>query len=88
MITFLIYFFLFLLLLWVFEKIPGLHLVSKPILDLIIKTASFVFSHSSLWFLWVFRRTWGGHRTIFFHLKTPRKIINPAEERREVQKKL
>lgn len=88
MITILIYAGLFLLALWIMEKIPGLHLIAKPLFDSILITGKFIFLHSSFWLLWVFRSFITSHKVFFQHLVTPRKILNPSEEARAIRKSL
>lgn len=88
MITLIVYFLISLLVLWLLEKIPGLHLIVKPILDAIVKGLHFLFTHGSLWVLWIFKMFLRSHRVFFKNLVTPRRVLNQSEKAHELRKKL
>lgn len=88
MITVLIYLTVFLLLLWLLEKIPGVHYLAKPILEGIIKVSHFIFVHSGLWLLWLVRMFFRSHKTFLKHLFTPRSTLNQSETARKIRKSI
>lgn len=88
MITLLIYALIFLVGLWILEKIPGVHYLAKPILEAIVKASHFVVVHSGLWILWIFRMFIRSHKNFIKHLFTPRETLNKSEVARKVRKSI
>lgn len=88
MLTIIFYILVFLIVLWILEKIPGINYLVKPLLSGIGKLLHFTFLHGSLWLLWVFRIFVRSHKMVLIHFITPRDVINPSEAVRKARKKI
>lgn len=65
--------------LFILDKVPGVRLLAKPIIESIARTVALFIGSFALWILYLVKSTFRAHTILIRHLVTHREKIAPEE---------